>query len=76
MPRKKRKASVSGTAIKSYKSGGRTYKKESCSATKTAAKKKQKSMHNNGKTAQVKKDPGTGKWCVYSAGNKKTKKRK
>ena len=49
----------------------RKYVKKTCHKSKTEAKKKQKSMHNNKLTAQVKKDPKTGHWCVYSAGKKK-----
>ena len=41
----------------------------SCHTTKAAAKKKQLSMHADGKTARlVEKD---GKWCVASAGKRK-----
>ena len=39
-----------------------------------AAKKKQKSMHNAGKTARLAKNDG--KWCVESAGKRKTAKKK
>jgi len=57
------KTGVAGTS--------RKYKTVSCHTTKTAAKKKQKSMHAAGKTARlVKKD---GRWCVASAGKKKSK---
>lgn len=52
----------------------RKYKKVSCHTTKTAAKKKQKSMHNAGKTARLAKNDG--KWCVESAGKRKTAKKK
>lgn len=52
----------------------RKYKTVSCHTTKTAAKKKQKSMHASGKTASVVK---TGKkYCVKSAGSKKKSRRK
>lgn len=58
------KTGVAGT-------GGRKYKTVSCHTTKAAAKKKQKSLHSAGKTARlVKKD---GRWCVASAGKKKSK---
>ncbi|MEM6379058.1 MAG: hypothetical protein AAF705_12655 [Bacteroidota bacterium] len=57
--------------LKSYKSNNRTYKKKSCSNTKGGANKAAKSMRDRGMTAQVKKDPKTKKWCVYSAGKSK-----
>ena len=49
----------------------RKYVKKTCHKKKTEAKKAQKKMHSNGMTAQVKKDPKTGRYCVYSAGKKK-----
>ena len=45
----------------------RKYKKTSCHKTKSAAKRKQKAMHNAGLTARLSSD---GK-CIYSAGKRK-----
>lgn len=59
--------------LSSYKQNGRIYKKKSCSGTKTAAKKAADSMRKRGFTAQVKQDPLTKKWCIYSAGKRKSK---
>ena len=53
----------------------RTYRTVSCHRTKALAKKKQKSLHEKGKTARLKKKEGGG-YCVTSAGKKKTAKRK
>ena len=47
----------------------RKYRTVSCHTTKTAAKKKQSSMHKAGKTAKVVEK--AGKWCVASAGKRK-----
>lgn len=47
----------------------RKYTTVSCHTTKTAAKKKQKSLHNSGSTAKVVKNGK--KYCVQSAGKKK-----
>ena len=52
----------------------RKYKKVSCHTTKSAAKKKAKSMRNGGKTASVRKI-GKG-YCVYSAGNARRRKKR
>ncbi|MCG8332344.1 MAG: hypothetical protein MI974_31960 [Chitinophagales bacterium] len=52
----------------------RKYKVKSCHTTKTAAKKAQKRLHDAGHTGRLKK---SGKrWCVETAGKKKTAKRK
>lgn len=52
----------------------RKYKKISCHRTKTAAKKEQKKQHGKNNTATVRKN---GKeWCVFSAGKKKTTKKR
>jgi len=65
------KSTRSGRSKTSVAGTKRKYKTVSCHTTKTAAKKKQKSLHTAGKTARlVKKD---GRWCVASAGAKKKK---
>ena len=57
------------------KKRARKYKIVQCFKTKTAAKKKQKSMHNANKTASVVKNPSGSGYCVKSAGAKKRRKR-
>lgn len=52
----------------------RSYKKVSCHKTKTTAKSEASKMRAAGKTAVVLKS-GTG-YCIYSAGKRKTAKRK
>ncbi len=52
----------------------RKYKKVSCHKTKTAAKKVQKKLHGQNKTAKVVKT--SDGYCVESAGKRKTKKKK
>ena len=47
----------------------RKYRRVSCHDNKTAAKKKQKKMHDSGKTARLVKNGK--KWCIESAGNRK-----
>ena len=47
------------------------YSKVSCHTKKADAKKVQKKMHAKGLTAQIKKDPKTGKQCIYSKGKRK-----
>lgn len=55
---------------------GKKYVKKSCHATKGAAKAEQKTLHAKGYTARVVKDKETGKHCIFSAGKKKTAKKK
>ena len=54
----------------------RTYKTVVCGLTKTDAKKKQKKMQDAGKTARLKKAPDGKRWCVTSAGKRKTAKKR
>lgn len=44
---------------------GKGYKKESCSSTEKAAKQKADSERAKGYKARVKKDPSTGKYCLF-----------
>ncbi|MEO1626490.1 MAG: hypothetical protein AAFV25_15140 [Bacteroidota bacterium] len=70
MARKKtssrRKKSTAKPLPQTKKFNGKNYKKDSCSTTKTNAKKTAKGLREKGKLARVVKDPKTKKHCVYT----------
>lgn len=65
-PRRKKAAAKALPKTKAF--NGKNYKKSSCGATKTAAKKTADNARKRGKLARVVKDPKTGKHCVYVRG--------
>ena len=65
MPRKKTTRKKRSSSSRK-KFGDKFYTKDSCSTTKTGAKKTATSKRNSGKKARVVKDDG--KWCVFTRG--------